>query len=59
MEDGFKEISIDTEEMAEYVYQQLTLRGYHITEDEADEIADIMFDYLLEKSVIDEEKESD
>lgn len=48
------EVIIDTEEMAEFFYQHLMKRGYVPTEDEVEELADIVFDYLIEKAIIDE-----
>lgn len=51
------EVVIDTEEMSTFLYHELTKRGFVPTENEVDEIADIMFDFLIEKSVIDNEIE--
>ncbi|MFY4776866.1 YozD family protein [Metabacillus sp. RGM 3146] len=51
------EVVIDTEEIAEYFYNQLIKRGYIPKEAELELIADITFDYLLEKCIIDEELE--
>ncbi|MBU8784948.1 MULTISPECIES: YozD family protein [Bacillus] len=48
------ELMIDTEEIADFFYLELTRRGYIPSEDELFEIADITFDYLLEKCMIDE-----
>lgn len=45
---------IDTEEIAEFFYQQLIRRGFVPTQEELEELADITFDYLLEKCIIDE-----
>ncbi|MDF0725668.1 YozD family protein [Cytobacillus sp. S13-E01] len=53
------EVVIDTEEIAEFFYNELIKRGYVPTEEEIDQIADITFEYLLEKSIIDEEIEED
>lgn len=51
--DKEKEIIIDTEEIAEYLASNLFARGYIPTDDELYEIADIIFDYLIDKSIID------
>jgi hypothetical protein len=50
------EVFIDTEEIAEFFFQELVRRGYVPTEEELEEIADITFEYLLEKCIIDEEE---
>ena len=49
------EVIIDTDEIAEFFFQELLKRGYVPSEDEMDDLADITFDYLLEKCIIDEE----
>ncbi|MCT2344668.1 YozD family protein [Niallia taxi] len=49
------DVIIDTEEIAEFFFRELLKRGYVPTEDEMDELADITFEYLLEKCIIDEE----
>jgi hypothetical protein len=49
------EVFIDTEEIAEFFFHELVKRGYVPTEEELEEIADITFEYLVEKSIIDEE----
>ncbi|MBS4209847.1 YozD family protein [Bacillus sp. FJAT-50079] len=54
---GDLEVFIDTEEISEFFYEELLRRGFHVTEDEADVLADITFDYLIEKRIIDEEAE--
>ncbi|WP_082686827.1 YozD family protein [Bacillus sp. FJAT-27445] len=50
------EVFIDTEEIAEFFFQELLKRGFVPSEAEIEELADITFDYLLEKSIINEEK---
>ncbi|WLR43328.1 YozD family protein [Bacillus carboniphilus] len=52
---GELEITIDTEEIAHYLFNQLVQRGYAPQQEEVDEVADVLFDYLIEKCVIDEE----
>ena len=49
------EVIIDTDEIAEFFFQELLKRGYSPSEDEMDDLADITFEYLLEKCIIDEE----
>ncbi|WP_069203022.1 YozD family protein [Bacillus testis] len=51
------EVVIDTEEIADYFFEELTKRGYAPTIEELEEIADITFEYLLDKCIIDEEME--
>lgn len=53
------EVIIDTDEIAEFFFQELLKRGYIPSEDEVDDLADITFDYLLEKCIIDEELSED
>jgi hypothetical protein len=48
-------VIIDTENIKEFFYQELIQRGYAPTEEEAEEMADITFDYLLEIGVIEED----
>lgn len=43
---------IDTEEIKEFFYQELVKRGFAPTEEEAEELADICFDYLYEIGII-------
>lgn len=49
------EVMIDTDEIAEFFFRQLVKRGYVPSERELDDLADITFDYLLEKNIIEEE----
>ena len=49
------EVIIDTDEIAEFFFQELLKRGYIPSDDEMDDLADITFEYLLEKCIIDEE----
>ena len=49
------EVIIDTEEIAEFFYNELTKRGFVPGESELEELADITFDYLLNKCIIDED----
>lgn len=49
------EVFIDTEEIAEFFFHELTRRGYVPAEEEIEELADIMFEYLLKKCIIDED----
>lgn len=51
------EVFIDTEEIAEFFFHELVKRGYAPSEDELEELADITFEYLVDKSIIDEEIE--
>ena len=53
------EVVIDTEEIAEFFYQQLIQRGFVPEEVEIEELADITFEYLLEKCMIDEIEEEE
>lgn len=49
------EVIIDTDEIAEFFFQELLKRGYAPSEGELDDLADITFEYLIEKCIIDEE----
>lgn len=53
------EVFIDTEEIAEFFFHELIKRGYVPSEEELEEIADITFEYLVDKSIIDEEMEEE
>ncbi|WP_409298244.1 YozD family protein [Peribacillus sp. SCS-26] len=49
------EVFIDTEEIAEFFFRELVKRGLVPSQDELEEIADITFEYLIAKSIIDED----
>jgi hypothetical protein len=51
------EVFIDTEEIAEFFFKELMKRGYIPSESELEDLADITFDYLIEKCIIDEDSE--
>lgn len=51
------EVVINTDEIAEFFFMELIRRGYVPDEGEIEELADITFEYLLEKCIIDEETE--
>ncbi|WP_017550786.1 YozD family protein [Heyndrickxia coagulans] len=53
------DVYIDTEEIAAFFFKELVKRGFAPREEELDEIVDITFEYLLAKSIIDEEYEDD
>lgn len=53
------EVFIDTDEIAEFFFQELMKRGYVPSEGEVEELADITFEYLIEKCIIDEEIEDE
>jgi YozD-like protein len=53
------EVIIDTDEIAEFFFQELLKRGYAPIEGELDDLADITFEYLIEKCIIDEEIRDD
>ena len=51
------EVVIAPEEIAEFFYNELVKRGYVPAEEELGELADITFDYLIDKCIIDEQDE--
>jgi hypothetical protein len=48
------EFIIDTVEMGEYILEKLIKKGFIPTDEEIDTISDIVFDYLVHKSVVEE-----
>jgi hypothetical protein len=48
------EVIIDTVEMGEYILEKLIEKGFIPTDEEIDAISDIVFDYLVHKSVVEE-----
>lgn len=50
-----KEIYIDTEDIENYLFKELAKRGFAAKESELEVVADIMFDYLVTKDVIEEQ----
>ncbi|MFD1706684.1 YozD family protein [Siminovitchia sediminis] len=51
------DVFIDTDEIAEFFYEELIRRGFIPAEEEVRELADITFDYLVKKEIIAEEWE--
>lgn len=49
------DVFVDTDEIAEFFYQELLRRGFVPREEDVAEIADITFEYLLAKHMIDED----
>jgi hypothetical protein len=50
------EITVDTEEIAEFFFHKLLERGLVVKEEDLEAIADVTFDWLLDKNIIDEEE---
>jgi hypothetical protein len=50
------EITIDTEELSEYFMEKLIQKGYVPDEDILDALANITFDFLIDKGIINEEE---
>ena len=48
------EIIVDTDEIKEFFLTELISRGYVPVDDEIDAIADIMFEYMVHKGIIEE-----
>ena len=49
------EIIIDTNEIRKFFFEELVNRGYAPGDDEIDEIANIVFDFMVYKGIIEEE----
>jgi hypothetical protein len=49
-----KEIYIDSLEIANHLWGKLVAKGYTPSADEIFDLADIFFDYLVEKSVVED-----
>lgn len=49
-----KEVFIDEDLIAEHLFTELVKSGYAPTEEECEVIACIMFDYLVDLSIMDE-----
>jgi hypothetical protein len=49
-----RHIEFNTEEIEEYVYNKLVLHGFAVTQKNAETIAEIVFDYLVDKGVVTE-----
>jgi hypothetical protein len=54
MESKEIEAFIDTEEMKEYILEHLMNRGFIPKDSEINAITDIVFDYLLNKEIVEE-----
>lgn len=52
--DEFQEIIIDTEDIERFLYTELIKSGYVPEEEEIQDLADIIFDYLVSKSIMNE-----
>lgn len=52
--DEFIEILIDSEDIEKFLYKELIKIGYVPEEDEIQDLADIFFDYLISKSIVQE-----
>lgn len=48
------EVVIDMEEIVEFFYNELVKWGYVFVEEELGELVDIIFDYFIDKCIIDE-----
>jgi hypothetical protein len=50
-----EEVTIDTEEIADFFFYQLLKFGYSPTEEELYDLADVTFEFLIHKRIIAEE----
>lgn len=48
------EFQVHQDDIADYIFEKLVERGYAPTEDESFELADIVFDLLIELGVMEE-----
>lgn len=55
MMDDFKGVYIEEEDITKYLYMRLIDMGYVPSTDEILDISEIMFDFLLEKSLIEDD----
>ncbi len=54
-----KDVIIDTEEIEEFLFNELIKRGFAPWKKEVEEIADIVFDYLISIDVIEDVTKSE
>jgi len=54
-----KDVIIDTEEIEEFLFNELIKRGFAPGKKEVEEIADIVFDYLISIDVIEDVTKSE
>jgi hypothetical protein len=48
---------ISTEDISDFIYQKLIQQGYAPKEEECEDLADIMFDYLIELGIVEDFEE--
>ncbi|PKR82464.1 YozD family protein [Heyndrickxia camelliae] len=49
------EVTLDTDEIADFLFEELPKRGLVPTREETEELADIFFEYLIKKQIVEEE----
>jgi hypothetical protein len=49
MDEKYVDIVFTTEEIADYLFKELVKLGYAPEEDELDDLAEIIFEFILEK----------